>query len=75
LLGRNAKAALSAIRNLYTATRDEKGDGPFYLAFSSGAFLDQLGEPTKPWDFAPGAGAFTPEPEKKQDRERARIGE
>ncbi|NIP93217.1 MAG: hypothetical protein GWO24_07075, partial [Akkermansiaceae bacterium] len=74
LLGQDGRAALPAMRKLYDATRNEKGDGPFYLAFSSGAFLEQFGEPTKPWDFAPGAGAFTPEPEKKQDRDRARIG-
>jgi hypothetical protein len=75
LLGEDAKAALPAMKKLYATTRDEKGDGPFYLAFSSGAFLDQFGEPTKAWDFAPGGpGNFTPEPEKKQDRDRARIG-
>jgi N-sulfoglucosamine sulfohydrolase len=74
LLGEEAKSALPAMKKLYGATRDQKGDGPFYLAFSSGAFLDQFGEPTKRWDFAPGAGAFTPEPAKKQDRDRARIG-
>ncbi len=74
LLEKDAEAAKSAMRKLYDATRNEKGDGPFYLAFSSGAFLEKFGEPTKAWDFSPGAGAFTPEPEKKQDRDRARIG-
>lgn len=75
LLGKEAVAAKPAMRRLYDENRDKKGDGPFYLAFSSGAYLEQFGEPTKAWDFAPGAGAFTPEPGKKKDRERARIGQ
>lgn len=74
LLGKDARAALPSMKNLYTRNRNKKGDGPFYLAFSAGAFLDGLGEATQPWDFSPGAGAFTPEPKKKQDRDRARIG-
>jgi hypothetical protein len=75
LLGKDAAPALPAMRALYASTRHEKGDGPFYLAFSSGAFLEKLGEQTEPWDFAPGAGAaFTPEPGKREDRDRARIG-
>ncbi len=74
LLGKDARAALPSMRKLYDKNRMRKGDGPFYLAFSAGAFLDGLGEQTQPWDFAPGAGAFTPEPKKKQDRDRARIG-
>ncbi len=74
LLGKEARAALPSMKNLYTRNRNKKGDGPFYLAFSAGAFLDGLGEATQPWDFSPGAGAFTPEPKKKQDRDRARIG-
>lgn len=75
LLGKEAESAKFAMRRLYDANREKKGDGPFYLAFSSGAYLEQFGEPTKAWDFAPGAGAFTPEPGKKKDRERARIGQ
>ncbi|MEC9055842.1 MAG: sulfatase-like hydrolase/transferase [Verrucomicrobiota bacterium] len=74
LLGKDARSALPAMKKLYAENRTRKGDGPFYLAFSSGAFLDALGEDTQPWDFSPGAGAFTPEPDKKQDRDRARIG-
>ena len=74
LMGRKARTAVPAMKALYRANRRQKGDGPFYLAFSSGAFLDQLGEATEAWDFSPGAGAFTPEPKKKQDRDRARIG-
>ena len=74
LLGKDARVALPSMRKLYDENRMRKGDGPFYLAFSAGAFLDGLGEKTQPWDFAPGAGAFTPEPKKKQDRDRARIG-
>ena len=74
LLGKDARAALPSMKKLYMRNRNKKGDGPFYLAFSAGAFLDGLGEATQPWDFSPGAGAFTPEPKKKQDRDRARIG-
>ena len=74
LLGEKGRGALPAMRKLYLENRTQKGDGPFYLAFSAGAFLDGLGEKTQPWDFAPGAGAFTPEPKNKQDRDRARIG-
>ena len=74
LLGEKARGALPAMKKLYLENRTQKGDGPFYLAFSAGAFLDGLGEKTQPWDFAPGAGAFTPEPKNKQDRDRARIG-
>ena len=74
LLGGGAEAALPAMKVLYHSNRHKKGDGPFYLAFSSGAFLEQFGEKTEAWDFSPGAGAFTPEPKKKQDRDRARIG-
>ena len=74
LLGEAARPALPSMKKLYAENRTRKGDGPFYLAFSSGAFLDGLGEDTRPWDFSPGAGAFTPEPKKKQDRDRARIG-
>ena len=74
LLGEDAREALPFMKKLYAKNRNRKGDGPFYLAFSSGAFLDGLGEKTEPWDFAPGAGAFTPEPKRKQDRDRARIG-
>ncbi len=74
LLGKEARAALPSMKDLYTRNRNKKGDGPFYLAFSAGAFLDRLGEDIQRWDFSPGAGAFTPEPKKKQDRDRARIG-
>ncbi len=74
LLGKDARTALPSMRKLYDENRTRKGDGPFYLAFSAGAFLDSLGEKTQPWDFSPGAGAFTPEPKKKKDRDRARIG-
>ena len=74
LLGKEARATLPSMKDLYTRNRNKKGDGPFYLAFSAGAFLDRLGEDIQPWDFSPGAGAFTPEPKKKQDRDRARIG-
>ncbi|MBJ07153.1 MAG: hypothetical protein CMO40_08590 [Verrucomicrobiaceae bacterium] len=74
LLGIKARKAVPSMKALYEANRHKKGDGPFYLAFSSGAFLELVGEATEKWDFSPGAGAFTPEPKKKQDRDRARIG-
>ena len=50
----------------YDRTRHAKGDNNFFIAFSSGAYLDKLGEKTEPWDFTPGAGSFMP-PKKKAD--------
>jgi len=53
LLGETALPLLPEMRALYDRTRHEPGDEHFFLAFSAGAFLDKLGEPTDPWDFAP----------------------
>lgn len=60
LLGNSGKPALPAMKELYARTRNTPGDASFFLAFSSGAFLEKLGEETIPWDFTPGAGSFMP---------------
>lgn len=60
LLGEDAISLKPTMRGLYDRTRHAKGDNNFFLAFSSGAFLDRLGEKTDPWDFTPGAGSFMP---------------
>ncbi len=58
LLGPKAESLLPAMRKVYAATRHGTGDANFYLAFSSGAFLDQFeGEETEPWDFTPDSAA------------------
>ena len=64
LMGDSAKSVLPEMKTLYARTRHAKGDENFFLAFSSGAFLEKLGEKTDPWDFTPGAGSFMP-PKKK----------
>lgn len=53
LLGRKAESLKPVMRELYDRTRDEAGDANLFIAFSAGAFLKGLGEPTKPWDFTP----------------------
>ena len=58
LLGPKAKSLLPQMEKLYAKHRHQKGDQSFFLAFSSGAFLDQFGSPTEAWDFTPGAGSF-----------------
>ena len=60
LLGPKAKPVLGTMKKLYAKTRHKPGDNNFFIAFSSGAFLDGLGEKTEPWDFSPGAGSFMP---------------
>ena len=65
LLGPKAKPVLEPMKRIYTKTRNEPGDNNFFIAFSSGAFLDKLGEKTVPWDFTPGAGSFMPPKKKK----------
>ncbi|MDG2322835.1 MAG: sulfatase-like hydrolase/transferase, partial [Akkermansiaceae bacterium] len=64
LMGESAKSVLPEMKAVYARTRHAKGDENFFLAFSSGAFLEKLGEKTDPWDFTPGAGSFMP-PKKK----------
>ena len=65
LLGSKAKPVLEPMKRIYVKTRNEPGDNNFFIAFSSGAFLDKLGEKTVPWDFTPGAGSFMPPKKKK----------
>ena len=65
LLGAKAKSLLPQMEVLYTKHRHQKGDQSFFIAFSSGAFLEQFGSQTEPWDFTPGAGSFSADPKKK----------
>ena len=65
LLGEKAVSLKPTMRALYDRTRHAKGDNNFFLAFSSGAYLDKLGEKTEAWDFTPGAGSFMPAKKKK----------
>ena len=74
LLGERAASLKLAMRKVYADTRHAAGDPAFYLAFSSGAFLEQFeGEKTEPWDFSPdsqaaskrGGGAKKAEEEEK----------
>ena len=60
LLGEHAISLKPTMRALYDRTRHSPGDNHFFIAFSSGAFLEKLGEKTDPWDFTPGAGSFMP---------------
>ena len=57
-LGPNASSALGAVRSVYERNVDLPGDGAMFLAFSSSAFLKEMGEPIRPWDFSkePAAG-------------------
>jgi uncharacterized sulfatase len=66
LLGEKAKTMLPVMRRLYDRTRHAAGDNNFFVAFSSGAFLEKLGQKTEPWDFTPGAGSFMPAVKKKE---------
>lgn len=54
LLGEKAAALIPVMETLYARNRFAEGDGPLYLAFSSGAFLKRMGMPTEPWDFTSG---------------------
>ena len=65
MLGDKAKPVLPVMRKLYARTRHQPGDNNFFIAFSSGAFLDGFGEKTDPWDFSPGAGSFMPAKKKE----------
>jgi putative heme-binding domain-containing protein len=66
LLGPKAESLLPRMKELYTQHRNQSGDQSFFLAFSSGAFLEQFGAKTIPWDFTPGAGGFSADPDKKK---------
>lgn len=66
LLGPKAESLLPEIKELYAKHRNQPGDQSFFLAFSSGAFLEQFGAKTTPWDFSPGAGGFSADPDKKK---------
>jgi N-sulfoglucosamine sulfohydrolase len=66
LLGPKAESLLPRMKKLYAKHRNQSGDQSFFLAFSSGAFLEQFGAETNPWDFTPGAGGFSADPDKKK---------
>ena len=68
LLGEKARTVLPVMRGLYDRTRHAAGDNNFFVAFSSGAFLEKLGQKTEPWDFTPGAGSFMPAVKKKEQK-------
>ncbi len=53
LLGTKAVSLMPVMETLYERNRFAQGDGAMYLAFSSGAFLQKMGMPTRPWDFSP----------------------
>ena len=57
-LGKNASTAVGAVRSVYERNVHLPGDGAMFLAFSSSAFLKEMGEPIRPWDFSkePAAG-------------------
>jgi len=65
LLGDRARAALPAMRGLYERNRHKDGDAELFLAFSSGAWLEGIGEKVIPWDFSPEAGPFRVPPAAK----------
>lgn len=67
LLGENARSILPAMQKRYDETRHETGDNNFFIAFSSGAFLDKMGGKTDPWDFTPVAGSFSADPEEDEE--------
>ena len=67
LLGEKARALLPFMKRVYRTTRNAPGDENFFLAFSAGAYLDKLGEPTEPWDFSPKAGSFMADPPPKEE--------
>jgi hypothetical protein len=67
LLGEKARPMLPFLKRVYRTTRNAPGDQNFFLAFSSGAFLDKLGEKTQPWDFTPKAGSFSADPPSKKE--------
>ncbi len=66
LLGPKAKSLIPQMQELYGKHRNQSGDQSLFLAFSSGAFLEQYGVETIPWDFAPSASGFSADPEKKK---------
>lgn len=66
LLGSKAEPLLPQMKKLYAKHRHQPGDDSFFLAFSSGAFLEQFGAATTAWDFAPSGGGFSADPDKKE---------
>lgn len=59
-LGKNASTAVGAVRSVYERNVHLPGDGAMFLAFSSSAFLKEMGEPIRPWDFSKEPAAEKP---------------
>jgi len=74
LLGPKAESLLPRMKALYEQHRNQTGDQSFFLAFSSGAFLEQFGAVTTAWDFAPSAGGFSADPDKKKGTADDELG-
>ena len=64
LLGTKAKSLVPRMKKLYTKHRNQAGDQSLFLAFSAGAFLEQFGTETIPWDFAPSDTKSSDDPDK-----------
>ncbi|MEM7601902.1 MAG: sulfatase-like hydrolase/transferase [Verrucomicrobiota bacterium] len=67
LLGEKARSLMLFMKKTYRLSRNAPGDENFFIAFSSGAYLDKLGEKTQPWDFSPNAGSFMADPDPEED--------
>ena len=75
MLGIKAKSLLPEMQTLYTKHRSQPGDQSLFLAFSSGAFLDQFGAKTIPWDFTPGASSFSADSNQKNATKKISLNE
>jgi N-sulfoglucosamine sulfohydrolase len=64
LLGTKAESLVPRMKKLYAKHRNQTGDQSLFLAFSSGAFLEQFGTETIPWDFAPSDTKSSADPDK-----------
>lgn len=69
LLGVKAKSLIPEMKKLYASHRQKPGDQSLFIAFSSGAFLEQFDEETIPWDFTPGNVGFSASPDKEPKTE------
>ncbi|MEM7385089.1 MAG: hypothetical protein AAF514_09105, partial [Verrucomicrobiota bacterium] len=65
LLGKKAKPLLPAMEEVHWKHRYEAGDQHLFLAFSSGAFLENMGKKIDPWVFTPGTDRFSKNPPPK----------
>lgn len=51
-LGPKAQSLVPVMEAVHTRHRNAPGDGSLFLAFSSSAFLEQMGMRIEPWDFS-----------------------